>query len=205
MFCAGASALSARFVPEPKRVLLVGLGAGAMVRFLERYEPGVQVEAVDVDPVVLEVAAEFFDTRSSRQVTLSAADGRQYLRDATVLYDVIYLDAFLKPSGATDDTGIRLDLKSAEFYREMQDKLTDGGAVVFNLHLESGLEQALEPIREAFASVHLFVVPRSRNYVVVATKGESCADVDSLRETAAAVDPRFGNEFSVAEFISDLQ
>ncbi len=193
------------FVPNPERVLLVGLGAGAMVRFLERYDPGVQIEAVDVDPVVLEVAVEYFDTRSSEQVTLSVADGRQYLREARVLYDVIYLDAFLKPSATTDDMGIPLELKTASFYREMQDKLTEGGAVVFNLHLEEGIERELASIREAFASAHLFVVPRSRNYVIVATKTASSADAQSLRAAAAIAEPRFRDEFSVAEFVQDLQ
>lgn len=193
------------FVPEPERVLLVGLGAGAMVHFLERYEPGLQVEAVDIDPAVLEVADDQFGTRDSEHVTLVAADGLQYIRDAKVRYDVIYLDAFLKPSTSTDPNGVPLRLKTVDFYVEMLSKLRPGGAAVFNLHLDGGLEEELAPIREAFASTYLFVVPRSKNYVVVATKAETSADAATLMKTAAIVDPRFRGEFSVAEFVPDLQ
>jgi len=193
------------FVVDPKRVLIVGLGAGSMVRFLERYEPLLEVEAVDIDPVVLDVAAEHFDTRSSEHVTLNAADGLQYIRDAKQLYDVIYMDAFLKPSALTDETGVPLALKTAEFYRVMQSKLSPDGAAVFNLHLDGGIEEEVAPIREAFGSAHLFVVPRSKNYVVVATKAVTRCDTPTLLRAATLADPRFLSEFSVADFVPDLQ
>jgi spermidine synthase len=194
------------FVPEPKRVLLVGLGAGSMVHFLKHYSQRLFVEAVDIDQAVLDVAAEYFDTRSSEYVTLIAADGLQYIRDADVLhYDVIYMDAFLKPSGQTDDTGVPLSLKTAAFYGEMHSKLAVGGAAVFNLHLDGGVEEELAPIREAFPSAHLFVVPRSKNYVVVATKGPTNADAQTLAQASLIADPRFAGEFSVADFVADLQ
>lgn len=194
------------FVPEPKRVLLVGLGAGSMVHFLQRYEPRLLVTAVDIDQAVLDVADEYFGTRSSEYVTLIAADGLQYIRDsATLHYDVIYMDAFLKPSAQTDDTGVPLALKTAAFYGEVQSKLAVGGAAVFNLHLDGGVEEALAPIRAAFPSAHLFVVPRSKNYVVVATKEPTSADAHVLEHAAQIADPRFAGEFCVADFVPDLQ
>jgi spermidine synthase len=192
------------FVPEPKRVLIVGLGAGSMVHFLQRYEPRLYVEAVDIDPVILEMAAAHFDTHGSEYVTLIAADGLQYIRDAEALYDVIYIDAFLKPSVSTDVTGIPLELKTAAFYEEMQRKLAPGGAAVFNLHLDRGLEQELAPIQEAFASTHVFEVPSSKNYVVVATQAATTADAATLERAAEIAAPRFRGEFSVADFVPDL-
>lgn len=192
------------FVPEPKRVLIVGLGAGSMVRFLQRYEPRLYVEAVDIDPVVLEVAAAHFDTHGSEYVTLVAADGLQYIQDAEVRYDTIYMDAFLKPSVSTDVTGIPLALKTAAFYEEMRGKLAPGGAAVFNLHLDRGLEEELAPIRKAFPSTHVFEVPSSKNYVVVATQAATKADAATLEQAAVVAAPRFLGEFSIADFVPDL-
>ena len=192
------------FVPEPKRVLMVGLGAGSMVRFLQRYEPRLVVEAVDIDPVILELAAAHFDTHGSEYVTLIAADGVQYIRDAEAGFDVIYLDAFLKPSESTDVTGVPLALKTAAFYECMQSKLAPGGAAVFNLHLKRGLGEELAPIRQAFPSTHVFKVPSSNNYVVVATQGATRANVGTLEQAADLAAPRFRGEFSVAAFIPEL-
>lgn len=193
------------FVPEPKRVLIIGLGAGSMVRFLERYEPDLLIEAVDIDPVILEVATNYFGTRESKNVKLIAADGLRYIREVNTSYDVIYMDAFLKPSMSTDDTGVPLQMKTVDFYREMQDKLAVGGAVVFNLNWHKGIKDDLATIREAFASSHLFEVPRSGNFVVVATKAKTNNSAATLRQNAVKVDPRFNHEFSVARFIPDLK
>jgi len=68
---------------------------------------------VDIDPAVLEVAREQFGVRESARVSLHAADGLAHLEAATQPYDVVYVDAFQKPSDATDDSGIPLRHKSA--------------------------------------------------------------------------------------------
>ncbi|MGE3402686.1 MAG: hypothetical protein AB7K63_08885 [Vicinamibacterales bacterium] len=41
------------YQPEPRRVLIVGLGGGAMVRFLIHHEPDVEIDAVEIDPAVV--------------------------------------------------------------------------------------------------------------------------------------------------------
>jgi len=71
-------------------------------------------------------------------------------------------------------------------------------------HLDDGLERELAPIRQAFASTHVFVVPRSKNHVVVATKGATRTDPATLMKAAGLADPRFLGEFSVADFVADL-
>ena len=43
-------------MPKPERVLIVGLGGGAMVHFLKHYDSKVQVDAVEIDPVVAKLA-----------------------------------------------------------------------------------------------------------------------------------------------------
>ena len=41
------------YQPQPRRVLIVGLGGGAMVRFLTHHEPQVQIDAVESIPLLL--------------------------------------------------------------------------------------------------------------------------------------------------------
>ena len=44
------------------------------------------------------------------------------------------MDAFLKPSENTDLTGALLAMKTEDFYKNLQKKLTRKGLVVFNLN-----------------------------------------------------------------------
>ena len=90
------------FRPRPQRVLIVGLGGGAMVHFLKHYDADVKVDALEIDPVVVQVADRYFDVRSEGNVNVITADGIQYLEHTDKRYDVIYMDAFLKPSDETD-------------------------------------------------------------------------------------------------------
>lgn len=191
-------------VPKQKRVLIIGIGAGSMIRFLQHFDPELSIEAVDIDPMIVEVAASYFGTRENDHVQLIAADGLVYLNDTPRKYDVIYMDAFLKPSMSTDSTGVPLRMKTIDFYKRMQDKLTEDGAVVFNLNWHRDVQKDIDTIAEAFASTHLFKVPRSGNYVLVATRRNTDFGEDFMRNNAKAARAVFGNQFSVAPFIEDL-
>ena len=194
------------FVPDPQRVLIIGLGGGAMVRFLERYEPTLFVDAVDVDPAVVALSTAHFGARASAHIRLIAADGLRHLQDAEDgCYDVVYLDAFLGGRQTTDDSGVPLHLKTPAFHALVRRKLGRSGVAVFNLHLERGLAAEVAPLRRAYGGAHRFEVPRSRNHVIVATNAGTTADLPALRAAAAVADPRFLGEFSVLPFIDDLR
>lgn len=56
-------------------MLLVGLGGGGLAQFLRNFVPNVTVEAVELDPVVLEVATEWFGFRPDDRLTVTIGDG----------------------------------------------------------------------------------------------------------------------------------
>ena len=43
-----------------QRLLQVGLGGGSLVRWVQRYLPGLRQDVVEIDPVVVDVARELF-------------------------------------------------------------------------------------------------------------------------------------------------
>ena len=49
--------------PEPRRILVVGLGGGALPSFLRVHYPDAAIDAVEIDPQVVEVAKDFFGFR----------------------------------------------------------------------------------------------------------------------------------------------
>jgi len=82
----------ARFRPPPGRALVLGLGAGTLVRDLRRY--GYDVEAVEIDPLVHEVARTYFSF-PPEVATLHFGDARAFLEravEAGETFDVIIVD-----------------------------------------------------------------------------------------------------------------
>ena len=146
--------------PHPEKVLIVGLGGGCLVHFLRHYDPQVKIDIVEIDPVVVEVADRFFGVGTGGNVNIITQDGFDFFKTAQATYDVIYMDAFLKPSAATDDTGVDLRLKTTKFYKEVQEKLALDGVVVFNINDHPKIKQDLQTIRASFRSVYPFHVRR---------------------------------------------
>ncbi len=122
------------YQPQPRRVLIVGLGGGAMVRFLNHHEPHVRIDAVEIDPVVVRLADEYFGVRTGGNVQVHTADAVRFVESTTDRYDLILMDAFLRPSGDTDATGVPTALKTEAFLARLKQALAPGGVVAFNIN-----------------------------------------------------------------------
>lgn len=184
------------FDPEPEKVLIVGLGGGSMVHFLQHHDPGVRIDVVEIDPVVVSLAEEYFGVASEGTVNVIVADGFDYLRTTEERYDVIYMDAFLKPSDETDSTGAPLRLQTAPFYDAVKECLSPGGMVVFNLNTHRQLNDSLRTIRSSFPQTYRFTVPNAGNVVVIGSPSDERVSHPDLLQSADAVDERFETEFS---------
>jgi len=180
------------FRPKPERVLIVGLGGGSMVHFLRRYDPGVRVDAIEIDPVVVDIAKKYFGVRADDKVKILTGDGIKYLQTTESRYDVIYMDAFLKPSGQTDNTGAPLRLRTLDFYRDVQKRLNPKGLVVINLNPHPDIDEDLRTIRAAFRHVYVFHLPNLQGKVVVGSIAPEREEWATLRRRAPELDRRFG-------------
>ena len=184
------------FRPKQERVLIVGLGGGSMVHFLKHHDPSLKVDVVDIDPMIVEVADQFFQVKSDGNVKIYAEDGEKFLKNTKELYDVIYMDAFLKPAPDTSIEGIPAHLQTIAFYKETQKKLKPGGLVVFNLNGNPKLDKEMKDIRDAFPQAYEFKLSHESGYVVVgSTTDKRISDADVQKETVG-LDQRFRTNFS---------
>ena len=63
---------------------------------------------MDIDPEMVAIADRYFATRSTDRIRILATDGYEFIRStdgSAPTYDVIYMDAFLRPSEETDRSG----------------------------------------------------------------------------------------------------
>jgi len=111
---------------EVERVLFIGGGGfTGPQRYVAEY-PNVTVDAVEIDPTVVDVAERYFGLAESDRLRVHVADGRQFLRSTDHTYDVIVLDAF-----RTDR--VPFHLTTREFLETAHAKLDDDGVLMANI------------------------------------------------------------------------
>ncbi|MBL8792557.1 MAG: fused MFS/spermidine synthase [Planctomycetia bacterium] len=192
------------FRPQQERVLIVGLGGGAMVHFLKHYEPKVKVDVVEIDPAIVKIADQYFGVRAGGNVAIHTADAFDYLKKTEQRYDVIYLDAFLKPSADTDGNGIPLHLKTVQFYKDIQKKLTADGLVVYNVHPHDKVQADLKNISDAFPQCYVFRMPQLNGFVAVGSLAPKRLEVKSLKAAAEELNQRWQTSYSFRDMVDRL-
>ena len=110
---------------EAKNVLFIGLGAGSSEKRLWRDFPRLQIEAVELDPVVVDVAYRYFHLPRDPRLRVEVGDGRRYLAGDVRRWDVIVIDAFFADA-------IPAHLVTQEFLSLARSRLAPGGVVVTN-------------------------------------------------------------------------
>lgn len=132
------------FHPEPKRILLLGLGGGSLAKFCHRQLPAAHIEVVDNDPTVVGFRDEFMVPPDDERFHVVLGDGAAHLRRSVGTFDVIVVDAF-------DSDGCAPAINTPEFYMEAHDSLCAEGVLVSNLvGRKSDRAEHLELIRTAF-------------------------------------------------------
>ena len=103
-------------------ILIIGLGGGSIVKDYDL--DGWSVDVVEIDPVISEIANNYFDLESSN-ADIYIEDGRKFLIDRNKKYDIIVMDAF--GSGS-----IPFHLMTVESFELIASRLKPGG--IFAVH-----------------------------------------------------------------------
>jgi spermidine synthase len=166
----------------PRRVLLIGLGAASLTKFLYRNRPLAKLTVVEIEPRVVAAARQFFKLpEDPKRLNIVIADGARYVAEKDKNYDLILVDGF-------DDDAHPGELDSLPFYQMCRARLNDNGIMAVNLLGDSrGSEGSVERIGKAFdGRVLAFPSCDSGNVIAFAAAGETVRiALDDLREMAA--------------------
>lgn len=169
------------FNPEPKRILIAGLGGGTIPMLLRDLYPDAEIDVVEIDPAVVKVAKEWFNYEEDANHEVHVVDARVFIKRAGLQgekYDFIMLDAF---SGEY----IPEHLLSREFLQEVKALLTDDGILVANTFSGSRLyDHESVTYADVFGKFYNFKLPESGNRIILATPGESLPHLGDLRAPA---------------------
>jgi len=153
---------------------LVGLAGGTVARQMVELYRGqykVNVCGAEIDPLILQVARDYFFLPP--EVQAFAQDGRTFLTRKTGPFDIIVTDAYRQPY-------IPFHLTTQEYFRLVRSRLKPKGICSINVGATSAGESILAKIRSTMSSVfeevYVFEVPRASplftNFLIVAARSK---------------------------------
>lgn len=134
----------------PKNGLLIGMGGGSIPKAVMQHWPDMQLDVVELDRAVVQVAKDWFALEPNAQLTITVQDARAFVRQRIrqgQRYDFIMLDAF-------DQDYIPEHLLTVEFLEQVRQLLGPGGVVAANTFAQGRLQAHEEATWQAvFASL----------------------------------------------------
>jgi spermidine synthase len=189
------TSLGFAFRPDAKKMLIVGLGGGSIPKKVQKEFPAMEIDAVEIDPEVVQIAKNHFNVRENKNLKIHAQDGRLFLSRTTQQYDIIMLDAYY-----TD--AMPFHLATREFFELAQRRLTANGIIVANLISAvtgpSGkiARAFVKTQRQIFPQTYVFAARRPdnvsldtiQNVIIIATRNKQRMDIKEIVKRASALD-----------------
>lgn len=150
-------------------ILILGLGTGTICQKFLYLVPGANIDAVEIDNRIVDLAYEYFDLDT--RVNVKIDDGRSFMNRTKKTYDLIMVDAY-------QDITIPFQMSSVEFFTLIKDHLTEGGVVLLNLNMYSTKpgtinEYLLDTVSSVFKCVYPVKVQAGSNCEVFISDNEN--------------------------------
>ena len=173
----------------PRKVLLIGLGAASLTKFLYRNCPLAKLTVVEIEPRVVAAARQFFKLpEDPKRLNIVIGDGAQFIAENDKTYDLILVDGF-------DEDARPGELDTLPFYQMCRSRLNNNGVMAVNLLGRSrGYAASLGRLRDAFDTRALaFPSCDSGNVIALAATGDHIRiSLDDLKEQAEALKEETG-------------
>jgi spermidine synthase len=168
----------------PRKVLLIGLGAGSLTKFLYRHYPLAHLTVVELEPAVVIAARQFFKLpEDPKRINIVIADGTEYVLNNGKKFDLILVDGF-------DENARSGTLDTLPFYQACRSRLSNEGIMAVNLLSRSrGFARSVGHLMQAFTDrAMVFPSSESGNAIAFAAAGHPVEiSFDSLKENALAI------------------
>ena len=177
------------FCPEPRELLMVGLGGGSMARFVHERMPGARVTVVEINPGVVTVARKYFQLPDEdERLQIVIGEGGAAVAERPASCDILVVDGFVNGKVASS-------LCTPAFYRAAFAALRPQGVMVANFMADDGkLERHCARIEKAFGRPPaLLLAEEQDNMIAFAVRGRSSRFAwAQLKARAREADARFG-------------
>src|SRR5205823_11574284 len=115
----------ALFVPDPRHIVMVGLGGGSLAKFCHRHFPRARITVLELRADVIALRGQFQVPPDDARFRVVHADAARWLATMPDQADVLLVDGF-------DEAGLPHALANPVFYHDCRRVLHDGGVLVAN-------------------------------------------------------------------------
>ena len=181
--------------PDPRKVLILGSGEGAVLREVLSYRSIVKVVMADIDEDYVDICAEHLPEWSEgcfeeENLDLEFDDVNAFLNSTNLKFDVIFVDAV---DYGEDDSGEE-KLRTGAYYRKLKERLAPRGILVvhgltFDHHDPEDHAETIGILKTEFPIVSTYVshIPSSRDDLAFITASDR---VDPSQLTREEIDRR---------------
>ncbi len=177
-------------------VLILGMSAGASVHELKFFFNHITIDAVEIDPKVVDLAEKYFDIKEDDRLKIYTEDAKTFLVKHDKQYDFIEIDLF---QGGPE---IPFYTATKEFFHQVYDHTSANGIIMTNVigtPQKKGMEKLVyrvaNTVSEVFHSVYLF--PEGLNTLVIATKNKT--NLETLKQRLSEVSRKTALRFFADE------
>ncbi|KAK7861620.1 hypothetical protein R5R35_010125 [Gryllus longicercus] len=176
------------------QVLIIGLGGGGLCSFLQHCFQKIKITAVDIDPAMLEVAANYFDLHQDERLAVYIRDGVQFMQQAAekgTKYNVVLFDVDSKNPSLGMSCPPEQFLESTVLHA-VKTCIGDDGFFVLNLVCRNTdlRQHVLGVLKKAFVSVSAFKLEQEVSEIIFCSGHEGLGDAEwraSISEAAKLV------------------
>lgn len=179
--------------PAPRRVLVVGLGGGSLVKFLLHHFPACQIDVVEYRRDVIDVAQRYFGVPvNDARLNIMQADGylhvSQLFYETDLSYDLLLVDAY-------DHNGMAASVGVQAFFDACAGIMTADGVMSINLWGSDRptFNTTMQRINQSFEQRSMILpVENKGNVIALATQFEvNHGDLKLLRRKAEEWEMRY--------------
>ncbi|KAG5588479.1 hypothetical protein H5410_048913 [Solanum commersonii] len=182
------------------RSVVIGLGAGLLPMFLHKHLSFAEIEVLELDPVVVDLARDYFDFGDDERLKVHVTDGLKYVKDAVhavtngyendvseakALLPMLIVATFsLVPSSGLSCPAA--DFVEESFLMAAKDSLSDQGLFVINLVSRSQAikDSIYSKLKSVFPHLFHLQLDEDVNDVIFALKTETCITEDKFHEAS---------------------
>lgn len=187
------------FHPQPRRVVMIGLGGGSLAKFVYHRMPEATLTAVECHPAVLFAARRYFDVpEDDQRFRVELAEGSAWVAANPDSCDVMLVDGY-------DGEQKVQALATERFYADARAALGDDGVLVTNLwSSDQRFDAYMQRMERVFDAVACLPAERRGNVIALAfCRSPGRPRWDELRVRARDLQAVYGLEFPI--FVEGLR
>lgn len=166
------------FQPNPKRALILGLGAGSLASCLNRHCRQLKITAVELRPAVIDVAYQYFQLPIGKKLTVVADNADDFLRlQPPEKHHLIFSDIY----GADDVDTLQLQER---YLDQCQQHLHSKGWLVLNCWRHHQRDSDLLELPQSRFRQLAFCNTQAGNWILMASNQTQLPSRSRLKEAA---------------------